>query len=1123
MKTSTVIKQSLLYYWRTNLAVVLGVATAVSVLAGALLVGDSVRASLRELVVQRLGRTSFVISSSGFLREQLSGDIQADPQFVSGGLLSACPLISLEGTITHETSKRVASKINVYGVDDRFWKFNQSTHTAPDGRNVFVSPDLARELGSAVGDSILVQVQKPSAIPLESLHSKKEDAGKTLRATIAEVLPGDALGQFSIQPQQAGVRAIFVSLKLLQREIEQPGKANLILISDATDDSNSAKTKSIEETLRKRFTLEDLGITIRNVQQDDRGVIVLEHDSKMIDDLLGRVASETAKKLQLQQGTFFTYLANSISAGNRSIPYSLVTAVDEEQFKLLAGKDISSQLPPIVLNDWAASDLGVREGDQITLEYYLWQDAGRLETKTATFSLVSVVPMRGLAADRNLVPEYPGISGSENLSDWDPPFPVDLQRVRQKDEDYWHAFKTTPKAFVPLKTGQTLWQSRFGNATSLRFWSNNTTVSTGQFAEQLRETLDPALLGVLTTPVRNEGLQASRGATDFGEYFLYFSFFLVVSALLLTTLFFKLGVEQRIREIGIMRAVGYGPGLIRTLFLAEGTIVAITGSILGLLGAIAYAGLMMFGLRTWWVGAVGTTALKLHISAQSLITGAGGGIAAAVICVAFTLRGLQKYATRGLLAGQLKSDLPRARRSRSFPFAIVATVIGSALLVLAATRAIGQVAGFFGGGTVLLIAFLLFQSVWLRRERKGYLGGNGWWPIVRLGIRNTTYRPARSILCIALIASAVFIIVAVDSFRHRAGAESLDRKSGTGGYPLLANSLVPLVKDPNSHEGQEDLNLREDNPESPFTGVTFTRFRVKPGDDASCLNLYQPRNPRIIAPTNDFIQSNRFAFQGSLASNSQETENPWLLLNREFADGAIPVIADANSLTYVLHSKLGDDFVIQNGDREIKLRIVGALADSLFQSELLMSEAHFTRLFPDEQGYRFFLIDLPSSDRTATVSAALEDRLSDYGFDVQPSAERLANFHRVENTYLSTFQMLGGLGLLLGTVGLSAILLRNVLERRRELALMRAVGYNSQHFTLMIVAENVVLLVAGLVTGMFCAFLAISPVLLTRHGGFSNPSLGLLLLGVLVSGLAASILATWTTLRAPLLASLRAE
>jgi putative ABC transport system permease protein len=433
------------------------------------------------------------------------------------------------------------------------------------------------------------------------------------------------------------------------------------------------------------------------------------------------------------------------------------------------------------------------------------------------------------------------------------------------------------------------------------------------------------------------------------------------------------------------------------------------------------------------------------------------------------------------------------------------------------------VIGFFGGGTVLLIALLSFQSAWLRRKRGGSVAGSGWWSVTRLGMRNTTYRPSRSILCIALIASAVFIIVAVDAFRHRPGTETLNRKSGTGGYVLLADSLLPLVKDPNSREAQEDLNLQDDNPQSTLKGVTFARFRVKPGDDASCLNLYQPRDPKIIAPTNDFIQGNRFAFQSSLANNTQETENPWLLLNREFADGAVPVIGDANSLTYVLHTKLGDDFVIRSGDREIKLRVVAALSDSLFQSELLMSESYFIRLFPDEQGYRFFLIEVPHADQSPAVTAALEDRLSDYGFDVQPAAERLASFHRVENTYLSTFQMLGGLGLLLGTIGLSAILLRNVLERRRELALMRAVGYNSQHFTLMIVAENGVLLFAGLITGVFCAFLAITPVLLTRHSGLSNPSLGLLLLGVLVSGFAASIVATWATLRAPLLASLRAE
>src|SRR6267142_1608361 len=120
MRTAQLLKRNLVYYWRTNLAVVLGVATAVAVLAGALLVGDSVRASLRDLFVQRLGNTDYVITAQGFFREQLASDIQNDERFASMGSLAACPLIALQGTITNEPSKQVGSGIRVYGVDERF-------------------------------------------------------------------------------------------------------------------------------------------------------------------------------------------------------------------------------------------------------------------------------------------------------------------------------------------------------------------------------------------------------------------------------------------------------------------------------------------------------------------------------------------------------------------------------------------------------------------------------------------------------------------------------------------------------------------------------------------------------------------------------------------------------------------------------------------------------------------------------------------------------------------------------------------------------------------------------------------------------------------------------------------
>ncbi len=128
-------------------------------------------------------------------------------------------------------------------------------------------------------------------------------------------------------------------------------------------------------------------------------------------------------------------------------------------------------------------------------------------------------------------------------------------------------------------------------------------------------------MGVQIIPVRDQGQAASRGATDFGEYFLYFSFFLVVSALMLTTLFFKLGIEQRAREIGTLQAIGFSDAGIRRLFLVEGTLLAVVGSLLGLVGAIAYAALLMYGLRTWWVDAVGTTALTLHVSWMWMVLG----------------------------------------------------------------------------------------------------------------------------------------------------------------------------------------------------------------------------------------------------------------------------------------------------------------------------------------------------------------------------------------------------------------------------------------------------------------------------------------------------------------------
>ena len=216
MNAVTLVKRNLTHYWRTNLAVILGVATAVAVLAGALLVGDSVRASLRDLALARLGKTDFVITPPGFFREQLANDLQSHGQFAAS-FNGACPIIALEAVVTRDENNARAGGVQIYGVDEGFWKFHGANVRTPEGNDVLVSQALARELGAKQGDTLVLRIEKPSTIPAESLHGRKDDLGRTVRLTMREALPMASLGEFSLRPQQGAVRAIFVELKKLQK------------------------------------------------------------------------------------------------------------------------------------------------------------------------------------------------------------------------------------------------------------------------------------------------------------------------------------------------------------------------------------------------------------------------------------------------------------------------------------------------------------------------------------------------------------------------------------------------------------------------------------------------------------------------------------------------------------------------------------------------------------------------------------------------------------------------------------------------------------------------------------------------------------------------------------------
>jgi hypothetical protein len=380
------------------------------------------------------------------------------------------------------------------------------------------------------------------------------------------------------------------------------------------------------------------------------------------------------------------------------------------------------------------------------------------------------------------------------------------------------------------------------------------------------------------------------------------------------------------------------------------------------------------------------------------------------------------------------------------------------------------------------------------------------------------------------------LLVAVESFRRQPGTEFLDKTGGSGGFNLIAEADVPAFQSFDSGPGRSDLESRlqaafgsSADPRykaamAELQDIEVYALRLRDGDDASCMNLYQAARPRVLGVPEQLITRGGFKFYATESSTADERANPWLLLKGQPTQGPepIPVFCEQNTAQWMLKKSLGDEFTIPGDDgKEVTVRLVGTLSDSPFQSELLMSAESFARAFPKTGGYRVFLVRTPPGQEEA-VARVLSIGFRANGLIATPTRERVATYQAVIGAYLSTFQLLGGLGLLLGVLGLAVVVLRGVWERVGELALLRAVGYRTRQLQLLVLAENALLLVAGLAIGVLAALISVAPHIAE---GAAIPWLRLaaILSLVLVVGLVVASAATAGILRVPVIPALRRE
>ena len=1168
MDAWTFARRSFVHHWRVNLAVIFGAAIATAVIAGALIVGDSVRGSLLDLTIQRLGRIDEIVLADRFFRQELADSMIERPP-LGDYFTDAVPAIVLPTTSAEhivESGASRASSVTLVGCGRKFWEQDiqrNVTDRVLDDESIIINQPLADQLRVSVGDTVTLRLPKIQNIASDSTLADKSDLSETLAGLkVRQIVPAKGLGRFSLNPSQHLPLCAFVSLETAQDALDRPGYVNTILVcSDRINRSPPpAAHAAVVDALRP--TLDDAGLVLKKVQlqyldersEGDRtdGALTTAHEylSLSTDRMMFVQPASDALESNLAGVTVqpvLTYLANSIATmdGSVNIPYSTITAIDSNESIGPLFDSAGDPIPPleddeIVLNSWAANDLSVSVNDRVSVSYFDPETThGETTEHTETFRVAAIVPLvkpllpytRRKAAryvdppawtnDPDLTPTVEGMTDQASIDDWDPPFPFDYKRIQErkpKDDDYWASYRTTPKAFVSLKTGQRIWGSRFGAVTSYRIDPSS------QSLDSIRESIEAivaansASFGFQVIESKRRGIEAAKGTTPFNVLFFLFSLFIVTAAVLLVALLFRLNIEQRSEESGLLLSVGLGTRTTGKLILFEGMCLSFVAAVLGVGFGIGYAALMITGLKTWWVDAVVTPFLELHVSPWSLVAGAFLGIVTTCLTICITLWGLRKVTTRQLLSGVIDSNQWQAARNardwkRFLPAGFFAIAIATAIL---GTRLSGesQAGAFFGtGASVLIAGLLIVRSALWRSMATSVKETPARFSELILAMKNASQNPSRSVMTIGLMASACFLIIAISAFRLAPSEE------GTGGFALTATSELPIFDDLND-VGKRDALFGQ--AATQLDGATILSLRLQGGEDASCRNLYQTQRPRLIGVTPKAIEyfEGRKGFK--FAGTSTADENAWQVLAEPTPKGKpIPVVLDKNTAMYSQHlyGGIGEEFERDyGGGRVVRFRVAGLLANSILQGSLLIGEADMQRLFTDISGYRYFLIE---SDNPEKARALLEDTFQNEGLDATDTEVLLRDLLSVQNTYLSTFQSLGGLGLLLGTFGLMAVQLRNVWQRRGEIALLRATGFDQSRIGRIILLEHAFLLFSGLGIGIIAALLTVLPHIVIGGASIPLSATLMMLLLIMIVGLVTGLVAVRASSKLPLLKTLR--
>ena len=411
-----------------------------------------------------------------------------------------------------------------------------------------------------------------------------------------------------------------------------------------------------------------------------------------------------------------------------------------------------------------------------------------------------------------------------------------------------------------------------------------------------------------------------------------------------------------------------------------------------------------------------------------------------------------------------KSHLPH----RNLLLLIASVAVTISLFTLSFLFKDQELAFCFAAGTVLLLTLIL---LW-----RQYFIGRFYKSSARILNRKNlshhyySFNPSHAVTPILFIAAGIFTIFITGANRMNLNEKHLKRSGGTGGYLLWCENTIPVKEDLNTESARKTLGLDSDQ----LSGMQFVQLKRTTGNDASCLNLNHITAPPLLGiDPSDFIAKQAFSFSKVLAKKN--FKNPWQYLTLSPESNTIYGIADQTVLEWGLKLKPGDTLVLRSENGQpLNIVIAAGLQSSVFQGNVLIGKENFIRYYSSVSGSSVLLVD---GDRTLTdlYKSTLKERLQGYGVNIEKTTSRLASFNEVTNTYLSVFEVFGAMGMIIGIAGLGFVLLKNYNQRKREFAIMLAIGYQVKNIRKMILSEQMLILFAGVTSGIISAIVATLP------------------------------------------------